>query len=288
MVRPKASLGNLRVALAFAELMIVRSRLGEENPKKMRILRKGPRSPYAAFRACFPDLVRYTRDKYPTDRLAVSILEFDKALKRAGFKSYRRRERTDNAIQWRFKVCIPKSEKPRMYYVIPNLLNPILQHWDECRWRDPNDPEDISEMASLLEKFQSDPSLEPLSQCTMPRLQELLHNIRDETFDGYSDGEASGQTIAMRGRKERRRSKQAPIAISKSPGAQPTPHADSLDLPPPLCWSDDGSEVCGWVCGCVGWVTRGKVHEIARRGGPKRVETVTTCSCSALGQAAQR
>ena len=47
MVRPRASEENLRVALAFVEIVIVRERLREAEPNESRIVRNGPRSLFA-------------------------------------------------------------------------------------------------------------------------------------------------------------------------------------------------------------------------------------------------
>jgi hypothetical protein len=104
MVRPKASPENLRLALSFADVLIAREKLDDADPKASRVARKGPRSLFAAFRACFPDLARNSRDKYPKNRLGVSMIELNKGLKSLGFTTVRKRERTEDGIRWLYKV----------------------------------------------------------------------------------------------------------------------------------------------------------------------------------------
>jgi hypothetical protein len=106
MVRPRASEANLRAALSFADILIARKTMGDAIPKASRVPLKGPRSIYAAFRECFPELVRNSRDRFPKNRQAVSMIELNKMLFRSGLKSLRKIERTDSGIVLLNKVSL--------------------------------------------------------------------------------------------------------------------------------------------------------------------------------------
>jgi hypothetical protein len=106
MVRPKASEANLRVALSFAHILIAREKLDDTEEQTSRVLRKGPRSLFAAFRACFPDLARYSRQRFPKNRQAVSMIELNKGLCCIGLTSRRKRERTEDGVRKLHKVFI--------------------------------------------------------------------------------------------------------------------------------------------------------------------------------------
>jgi hypothetical protein len=97
MGRPRASQQNIRTALAFAEIVIVRTKLAKRNNQnKVLVARKGRRSIYAAFAACFPDLARDSHDKKPMNRQGVSMVELNKALQEAGLRSVRRKNQSDD------------------------------------------------------------------------------------------------------------------------------------------------------------------------------------------------
>ena len=104
MVRPKASEVNLRIALSFVDMLIVREKVGAADTNASRVARKGPRSPFAAFRACFPDLARNSQDRYPKNRQAVSNVELNKAMKSTGLRSIRKRDMTEEGVRWLYKV----------------------------------------------------------------------------------------------------------------------------------------------------------------------------------------
>ncbi len=104
MVRPKASNENLAVALAFANIIVVRDSTDSIHGV-MRVHRKGPRSLYAAFRACVPELARNSSEQNPVNRTAVTCIEFNKLLQSSGLESTRKRDRTpDGVLKWVHKV----------------------------------------------------------------------------------------------------------------------------------------------------------------------------------------
>ena len=103
MVRPKASNENLAVALAFANILIIRESMGTIQGV-MRVHRKGPRSLYAAFCACIPDLARNSDEQNPKNRSAITCVEFNKVMHSSGLQSIRKRDRTTNGVKWTLKV----------------------------------------------------------------------------------------------------------------------------------------------------------------------------------------
>jgi hypothetical protein len=103
MVRPKASNENLAVALAFAQIVIVRESTRNMH-SQVRVHRKGPRSLYALFCACVPELARNSKDPNPINRSAVTCIEFNKILQEVGLHSLRKRDRTPNGVKWTLKV----------------------------------------------------------------------------------------------------------------------------------------------------------------------------------------
>ena len=103
MVRPKASNENLAVALAFANILIIRESM-ENIRGVMRVHRKGPRSLYAAFRACIPELARNSDEQNPKNRYAVTCVEFNKIMHSSGLQSIRKRDRTSDGVKWKLKV----------------------------------------------------------------------------------------------------------------------------------------------------------------------------------------
>ncbi len=113
MVRPRASKENIRIALAFADTVIVQT----NSPGLMNdgnailVARKGRQSIHAAFAACFPDLVRDSHEKRPKNRKGVTVMELNKALQTAGLRAIRKRNRIDGGIRWRSKVA--KYTNPR-------------------------------------------------------------------------------------------------------------------------------------------------------------------------------
>jgi hypothetical protein len=103
MVRPKASDENLAAALAFANILIIRKSMNNNEGTK-RVHRKGSRSLYAAFRACIPELARNSEDQNPKNRSAVTCVEFNKIMHWSGLESIRRRDRSRNGVKWTLKV----------------------------------------------------------------------------------------------------------------------------------------------------------------------------------------
>ncbi len=104
MGRPKASDPNLRAAMAFAEVVISREQFQMSNARDVRIHRRGPSSIFAVFRACLPELARDSREKFPSNRDGVSMVEFNKSMKNAGFRSFRKKVETIHGIKWVRKV----------------------------------------------------------------------------------------------------------------------------------------------------------------------------------------
>jgi hypothetical protein len=105
MVRPRASEQNIRIALAFADTVMVQTIPGQINDANtVLVARKGRQSIHAAFAACFPDLARDSQEKRPKNRQGVAVMELNKALQAAGLRSVRKRDRIDGGIRWRSKV----------------------------------------------------------------------------------------------------------------------------------------------------------------------------------------
>ena len=82
MVRPRASQHNLSVALAFGKTVIVQieSFDSQRSDSTVHVSCNGSRAIFAAFAACFPDLVRDSRDKQPKNRQGVAAIELNKSL----------------------------------------------------------------------------------------------------------------------------------------------------------------------------------------------------------------
>lgn len=107
MVRPRASENNVRIALAFADIVTMQTKPGLSNDNStVLVARKGRQSIFAAFSACLPDLARDSREKRPKNRHGVALMELNKALQSMGLKSVRKRDRIDGGIRWRSKVRI--------------------------------------------------------------------------------------------------------------------------------------------------------------------------------------
>lgn len=105
MVRPRASDNNLRVALAFADIVTVRiPQIQSHNPSTVLVAREGGQSIFMAFQACLPALARDAHEKRPKNRRGVAVLELNKALKATGMKALRTKDRTEGGIKWRSKV----------------------------------------------------------------------------------------------------------------------------------------------------------------------------------------
>ncbi len=105
MVRPRASEENIGLALAFAEIVIVKTLpWPHKSESTVLVTRKGSQSIFAAFASCLPDLARDSSDMCPKNRNAVSQMELNKALQAAGLKSVRKRDRDDGGVHWRRKV----------------------------------------------------------------------------------------------------------------------------------------------------------------------------------------
>ena len=128
MVRPKVSEANLQVALAFADVLVSREMRSKSDLLGYRVICKGVCSLFAAFRACFPELTRETRDKHPKNRNGISIIELNKALKLSGLRTLRKRAHTGDGVKWVYKVtriaeviCVISriSTKSNIYEPIP-------------------------------------------------------------------------------------------------------------------------------------------------------------------------
>ena len=87
MVRPRASDTNLSIAVAFGQLFVVRAEHKDlKLSQNSSIPCHGPRSLYALFAACYPNLSRGAQDKQPKNRFGVTMVEFNKALNSSGFQ----------------------------------------------------------------------------------------------------------------------------------------------------------------------------------------------------------
>ena len=137
MVRPRASPQNLSIAVSFGKMILVQMDSAEAHKfeNTVHVSCNGNRSIFAAFAACFPDLVRSSRDKQPRNRQGVAAIELNKSLQAAllfdydltnkhmnlllltglqaaGLKAVRKQERVDGAdgARWRPKVTILKKK----------------------------------------------------------------------------------------------------------------------------------------------------------------------------------
>ncbi len=82
MVRPRASQQNLNIALAFSTTVVVQMEPLEvqKGENVVHVACNGQRAVFAAFSACFPDLVRDSRDKRPQNRQGVAAIELNKSM----------------------------------------------------------------------------------------------------------------------------------------------------------------------------------------------------------------
>jgi hypothetical protein len=84
MVRPKGSTDNIRAALAFTEIILVRE--GQST-----VPFKGPGSIFAAVCECLPDLARASGENQYENRRGVSCVELNKSLQMIGLRTKRNR-----------------------------------------------------------------------------------------------------------------------------------------------------------------------------------------------------
>jgi hypothetical protein len=105
MVRPRASEQNIKIALAFADIVMVETNAGAINHgPTLLVARKGLQSVYVAFAACLPQLARDSVEKRPRNRHGVTVIELNKALHASGLRSVRHRDRINGSVRWRSKV----------------------------------------------------------------------------------------------------------------------------------------------------------------------------------------
>ena len=104
MVRPRASDRNLKIAVAFGRIVVMRYDAGVPCDGVSPVSCSGGRSIFPAFATCFPDLARDARDKRPKNRQAVAAIELNKGLQLDGLRSVRKQERVDGTRS-RSKVC---------------------------------------------------------------------------------------------------------------------------------------------------------------------------------------
>ena len=112
MVRPRASEQNVRIALAFADTVMMQTSPGTTTDANiLPVARKGRQSIHAVFAACVPQLTRDSSEKCPKNRHGVAAMELNKALQAAGLRSVRKRNRAiDGSVQWRSKVRLETLE----------------------------------------------------------------------------------------------------------------------------------------------------------------------------------
>jgi hypothetical protein len=178
MVRPRASDGNVRIALAFADIVTIQTKPGICKVKfSIPVARKGRQSVFAAFAACFPNLARDANEKNPKNRRGVSLIEFNKAMQSMGLISVRKRDKVDGHIRWSTKVCC-RIELCSMGKI--NLFN-RLQFWSNCRWANPQDPRDLRIIADKLSRAQR--SHAELNQCTLEQLLNILATLQIQSTD---------------------------------------------------------------------------------------------------------
>ena len=102
MVRPKASIGNLRVALAVANTAIVQ---GEHTGNNAHLITgTGPGSVQGFFCRVCPELARNPKDKNPINREGVTCAELNKALKRAGLRILKKRRLSPEGATFQAQV----------------------------------------------------------------------------------------------------------------------------------------------------------------------------------------
>jgi hypothetical protein len=89
MVRPKGSKENIRAALAFAEISLIR---GEQpnQPTHSLVPFKGPGSIFAIFCECLPELARIPGENHSENRRGVSSVELNKSLPIIGLRTERK------------------------------------------------------------------------------------------------------------------------------------------------------------------------------------------------------
>lgn len=82
MVRPRASIHNLGVAVAFSEIITVRMDSSDvyDSRKFLEVPCNGSRTVFAAFALCIPDLARDSSDKHPHNRQGITAVELNKAM----------------------------------------------------------------------------------------------------------------------------------------------------------------------------------------------------------------
>ncbi len=104
MVRPRASEQNVRIALAFTDIVMIQTRPGTKDTENLMLVAwKGRPSIHAAFKECLPQLTRDSSERSPTNRHGVTVMELNKALKAAGLRSIRRKNRLMDG-SWRSEV----------------------------------------------------------------------------------------------------------------------------------------------------------------------------------------
>jgi hypothetical protein len=108
MVRPRASDDNLRLAVAFAQSMIIEFDSYGIMTEPAPVFCYGGRSSFAAFAEFFPELARDALDKCPMNRHGVTVVELNKALKSVGFMPMRMQDRSSDPSKPCARVKVPK------------------------------------------------------------------------------------------------------------------------------------------------------------------------------------
>ncbi len=93
MVRPKGSKDNIRAALAFAEIILVRGEM-QNYPVGSLVPYKGPGSIFAALCDCLPELARVDSKNHSENRRGVSSIELNKSLQSIGIRTERKLSNT--------------------------------------------------------------------------------------------------------------------------------------------------------------------------------------------------
>jgi hypothetical protein len=129
-MRPKASLGNLQLAAAFADSLSVLSEDSRVNAAAIRC--RGPTSYFAALKVGIPEIVR--AHDGGGQKGAISEMEFNKFLASLGYVSFR----------YRHRIRGTKDKWSRG-----------VQLWKHFRWLDPGIPDELDLIKSQLSQLKT-------------------------------------------------------------------------------------------------------------------------------------
>ena len=122
-MRAKGSERNKQIAVFFSNIVS----LSEPNNGNIPCI--GPKSLFAAFAQCFPNLTRDGKDPDPVNKQGVSMIEMNKSLMVAGYDIYRKRE------------------------YAPGICKRGVRRWRSRRWVDFSSNEDMTHLVSKLNEL---------------------------------------------------------------------------------------------------------------------------------------